>query len=209
MEFLKAAIVVVLIGLVLRIFIFLPFKCDNPDMENALYQGDYLIVSKLSYNAGTPQAGDLVVFEHPFKIGELKAGRVVATEGQTVEITDKLVYVDDAKIADYTNVKHSDDKIIPETYTNRDYLQPVQVPAGAVYILCDNRDTAEDSRNFGPINVDNIKGRGMFVYWSWRPDPDAPEWESPYIIPAVKILFYSLFNFPSRLRWDRLGVSGK
>jgi len=208
MEFLKAAIVVILIGLVLRIFIVMPYISDNADMENGLYDGDYLIVSKLSYSSGTPQSGDLVVFEHPFKIGEMKAGRVIATEGQTIEIVDKIVYIDDTPIEDYANVTHSDNRILPETYSNRDYLQPVQVPAGAVYILGDNRDIAEDSRNFGPINVDNVAGRGLFVYWSWRPDPDAPEWESPYIIPAVQILFYNLFHFPSRLRLDRLGASG-
>jgi signal peptidase I len=208
MEFLKAAIVVILIGLVLRIFIVMPYKCADTDMESALYQGDYLIVSKLSYSSGTPQAGDLVVFEHPFKIGDMKAGRVIATEGQTIEIIDKTVYVDDAPNADYANVTHSDNRVLPENYSNRDYSQPVQVPAGAVYILGDNRDTAEDSRNFGPINNDKIKGRAIFVYWSWRPDPEAPEWESPYIIPAVQILFYNLFHFPSRLRLDRLGASG-
>ncbi|MCP4581546.1 MAG: signal peptidase I [candidate division Zixibacteria bacterium] len=208
MEFLKAAIVIALIGLVLRIFIFMPYRIADPSMENALYEGDFMLTSKLSYSSGTPQVGDLVVFEHPLRIDEIRSGRVAAVEGQTVEILDKLVYVDDEQLEIFGNIKHVDNRVIPESYGNRDYLQPYQVPAGAVYILGDNRDEAEDSRNFGVVNLENIKGKALFVYWSWRPDPEAPEWESPYIFPAVKILFYNLVHFPSRIGWDRLGASG-
>jgi len=208
MEFLKAAIVVVLIGLALRVFVFLPYSAPDSSMENALYEGDFLLTSKLSYSSGMPDIGDMVVFEHPLEIDEIRSGRVVALEGQTVEILDKLVYVDDELLAEFDKTKHVDNKVIPESYGHRDYLQPYQVPAGMVYILCDNRDEAEDSRNFGAVSVENIRGKALFVYWSWRPDPESPEWESPYIIPAVQILFYNLLHFPLRIGWGRLGASG-
>lgn len=209
MEFIKAAIIVVLIGLVLRIFVFMPHRIASSDMESALCAGDYLLSSQLAYKTGKPQPGDIIVFEHPFKIGEDKAGRVVAVEGQTVEIIEKAVYVDNQIFGDGEFVQHTDSRIIPPIYSNRDFVDPFTVPAGAVYVLCDNRDSCEDSRNFGVINVDKIKGKGLFVYWSWQPDPNAPKWESPYITPAIKILFYNLFHFPSRIGWSRFGASGK
>jgi signal peptidase I len=209
MEMIKAAVVVILIGLVLRIFVFLPFKMKTPNMENSLFQGDFLLASQLSYRTGSPQPGDLIVFNHPFKVDEATAARVVAIEGQTVEIIDKVVYVDHQPLENSDKVKFTDNRIIPPVYSNRDYVEPTEVPAGAVYVLSDNRDEGEDSRNFGFINVDSIKGKGLFVYWSWRPDPDAPRMESPYITPAIKILFYNLFHFPSRIGWDRIGAGIK
>ena len=206
-EFIKAALVVLLIGLVLRIFVFFPYHLDAPDMENALFQGDYLLASQLAYKFTDIKTSDVIVFEHPLKLDELRVGRIVAVGGQTVEIIDKLIYIDDEPFADFKNIKHVDLNIIPEDYSNRDYVSPVNVPEGSVYILCDNRDVASDSRNFGIVNIDNIKGKGLFVYWSWRPDPNSPEWESPYIFPAIKILFYNLFHFPSRIGWSRIGSS--
>ncbi|MCD6162804.1 MAG: signal peptidase I [candidate division Zixibacteria bacterium] len=206
-ELIKAALIVFLIGLVLRIFVIFPHHIKIPDMENVLYQGDFLLASQLAYKFTDIKTGDIVVFEHPFKMDELKVGRIVAEGGQTIEILDKSIYIDDEPFADFENIKHVDLNIIPEDYSNRDYVSPVNVPDGAVYILCDNRDVAEDSRDFGVVSIENIKGKGLFVYWSWRPDPNSPEWESPYIFPAIKILFYNLFHFPSRVGWSRIGSS--
>jgi signal peptidase I len=206
-EFIKAAIIVILIGLVVRIFALFPYRIAAADMENSLCEGDFLLSSQLVYKFGEPEVGDVVVFEHPFKIGEWRVGRIIATEGQTVEIIDKFIYINDEPLADFKEIKHVDLNILPIEYSNRDCITPVNIPPGAVFILGDNRDVAEDSRNFGPVNVDNIKGKGLFVYWSWKPDPGAPEWKSPYIIPAIQILFYNLFHFPSRIGWDRLGAA--
>lgn len=208
MEMIKATLIVALIGLVLRIFVFVPYRVTGTDMENALYKGDFLLSSQLAYRTGKPQPGDLIVFEHPFKIGEYKAGRVVAIEGQTVQIVEKTVYVDNQVFNDAQYAKHKDERILSPIYSNRDNIEPFLVPAGAVYVLSDNRDAGEDSRNFGVINVDKIKGKGLFVYWSWKPDPNSPKWESPYITPAVKILLYNLIHFSTRIDWDRLGATG-
>ncbi len=204
MELIKAAIIVTLIGLVVRVFVFMPYHNKSRDMENALYQGDFLLTSQLAYMTGEPKVGDLIVFEHPFKIDELTSGRIVAREGQTIELIDKEVIVDNEFMVDSDKVKFSDHRALSAEYSNRDNFGPVQIPAGAVYVLCDNRDEGEDSRHFGMVNIDTIKGKGLFVYWSWKPDPNAPEMESPYITPAISILFYNLFHFPSRIGWDRL-----
>lgn len=203
-ELIKMAIIVVLIGLVLRIFVFMPFKCSTSHMENALYEGDFLLTSQLAYWTGEPKVGDLIVFEHPFKMDELACGRVVAREGQTFELIDKEVYIDGVYMPDPEKVKFTDLRAISSEFSNRDNIGPIQVPAGAVYVLSDNRDEGEDSRHFGPVNIDSIEGKGLFVYWSWKPDPNAPKMESPYITPAISILFYNLFHFPSRIGWDRL-----
>jgi len=206
-EFIKAAIIVFMIGLVLRIFVFSPHKVDHTYMTDTFQPGDFVLVSQLAYKFGNPQPGELVVFEHPFQVGHNRIGRIAAIAGQTIQIINKDVYIDNQPYADTPKLKHVDTRTIPPDYSNRDFVEPTQVPAGAVYILCDNRDEGEDSRNFGTVNIDNIGGKGLFVYWSWKPDSDSPEWESPYIIPAIQILFYNLIHFPARIGWDRLGVA--
>lgn len=202
-ELIKAAILVILIAATLRIFVVLPYKLPDDAMRSGLYSGDFLLTSKLAYKFNPPQAGDIVLFDHPFRPGEKLARRVIGIEGQTVEIVGKMVYVNEEPFAEEPTVTHSDYRILPQEFSNRDYCPPQRVPSGQLFVLADNRDQAEDSRDFGFVDIDKVRGKELFVYFSWAPDPNAPAWESPYVIPAVQILFYNLFHFPSRVRWDR------
>jgi signal peptidase I len=202
-ELIKAAILIILIAAALRAFIVFPFRMNNDAMLGGFYPGDHVLTSKISYEFKTPEPGDIVVFDHPFRSGEKAARRVIAIEGQTVEIVGKMVYVDGEALSEPISVLHSDYRILPPDFSNRDYSPPQQVPLAHVYVLGDNRDQSEDSRDFGFVRLSSIHGKVLFVYFSWAPDPNAPRMESPYIIPAIQIVFYNLFHFPSRVRWDR------
>ncbi|MEE9554693.1 MAG: signal peptidase I [candidate division Zixibacteria bacterium] len=206
-ELIKASILILLIATALRVFVVFPQKLPDDAMQNSLYSGDFMMVSKITYKFNSPAIGDLVVFDHPFRPEEKLARRVIATAGQTVEIVGKMVYINDEPISDYPSVTHSDYRILPSEFSTRDYCPPQQVPSGQVYVLADNRDQAEDSRDFGFVDLSVIKGKSLFVYFSWAPDPNAPVMESPYIIPAIQLFFYNLFHFPSRIRWDRFFVT--
>ncbi|UCC79777.1 MAG: signal peptidase I [Candidatus Zixiibacteriota bacterium] len=200
-------LLVIAIAVALRIFLFFPTKVGDEGMSSGLYAGDFLLCSQIPYKTGTPQPGDLIAFEHPFKVGEKVVRRVIATEGQTIEIVGKMVYVNGEPLAEFPAVQHSDYRILPRDFSNRDYFEAKQVPAGHLFVLGDNRDNAEDSRHFGFVDVQKIDGKGIFVYFSYEPDPNAPKMKSPYIIPAIQIFFYNLFHFPARTRWDRFFAS--
>lgn len=206
-ELILGLILAIAIAAAVRIFLAFPTKVNDPGMGVGLYEGDYLLCSSIPYKNGSPKTGDLIVFEHPFKSGETMVRRVVATEGQTIEIVGKMVYVDGQIFRDGPNVRHTDYRILPPDFSNRDYYEVRKVPAGHYFVLGDNRDNSEDSRDFGFVDVRKIKGKGLFVYFSYAPDPNAPKMESPYIIPAVQIFFYNLFHFPSRTRWSRFFAS--
>ncbi len=195
---------IVLVGTILRIFIFSPYRIDGNDMQPGLYAGDFLLASKLSYKSEKPDVGDLILFQHPFHLGKYLVRRVVATEGQSVEIVGKIVYVDGRLFQEFPTVTHSDQRVLPPEFSSRDYMRRQLVPPNQVFVLGDNRDKSEDSRDFGCVPDDFIEGKGMLVYFSWVPDPNAPKMESPYVIPAVQLFFYNLVKFPSRVRWDRL-----
>jgi signal peptidase I len=206
-ELVLGLLIAIAIAVALRIFLVFPTRVSDQSMGPGLYSGDFLLCSSISYRTSLPNTGDLITFEHPFKVGEKIVRRVIATEGQTIEIVGKMVYVNGESIAEYPTVQHSDYRILPRDYSNRDYFEAKQVPAGHLFVLGDNRDNAEDSRAFGFVDVQKIDGRGLFVYFSYAPDPNAPQMKSPYIIPAIQIFFYNLFHFPSRVRWDRFFVS--
>jgi signal peptidase I len=203
-ELLKAAAIIFVIGIILRVLVITPYKVPDNSMQSGLLPGDFLMTSQLSYKFDKPTSGDLILFENPLKFGEKLVRRIVATEGQTVEITGKTVNVNGQAIVETGTVKHADYRILPREFSSRDFMPRQLVPPGHVYVLGDNRDETNDSRDFGPVPVGNIAGKGLFVYFSWTPDPNAPKMKSPYIIPAVQIFFYSLYTFPSRVRWDRL-----
>lgn len=202
----RMIIFIAVVGTILRIFIVSPYRIKDKAMQNSLYAGDFLLASKLTYRNSTPQVGDMILFEHPFRLGEKLVRRVVATEGQSVEIVSKTVYVDGRPFQDFSMASHCDQRILPSDYSSRDYMRRQLVPPGELFVMGDNRDSSEDSRDFGFVSASKVEGKGLIVYFSWAPDPDAPKMEPPYIFPAIHLLFYNLYNFPSRVRWDRLFI---
>jgi len=205
-EIIKAVIIIAIIGAALRAFVIVPFRVDGGDMQSGLYSGDFLLTSKLSYKSDKPEPGDLILFSHPLHHGKKLIRRVVATEGQTVEISGKVVLVDGKQIGDIETVQHGDYRILPREFSGRDYMALLQVPSGQLFVMGDNRDDCDDSRGFGCIPYSSVEGKGLFVYFSWTPDPNAPKLKSPYIVPAIQLFFYNIYRFPSRVRWDRLFI---
>ena len=206
-EYLETAIIALVAAGLLRIFVVSAYRVSSDSMEDTLLQGDYIFVNKLAYQYGSsPQVGDIVVFKYPNNPQKDFIKRVVALPGQTVQIADKVLYVDEQVAEIPAHSKHVDKRIIPGDLSFRDNFGPYLVPAGQFFVMGDNRDDSRDSRFWGPVPEENVKGKAVLVYWSWAPDPDAPKWEFPYVINAIQWVGWGLYNFPSHIRWDRLGT---
>ncbi len=104
------------------------------------------------------------------------------------------------------NSQHTDQRIIPGDLSYRDNFGPYIVGEDKYFVLGDNRDDSKDSRFWGTVPFENIRGKAIFVYWSWTPDPNSPGWGFPYFIDAIQWIGYGLYNIPSHIRWDRLGT---
>jgi signal peptidase I len=204
--YVKVVLLAILIAILLRAFVVQAYKIPSSSMEDSLLGGDFILVNKIYYHYKEPKAGEVIVFKFPLNPSKDMVKRVVATEGQTVEIINKIVYVDGKIVPDPLLAKHTDPRILPVDYSTRDNFGPAQVPAGHLFVLGDNRDDSQDSRDWGFLDMSYIKGKAMFVYWSWTIDPYAPKFRSPYITPLLEIIFYNLGHLSERLRLGRIGT---
>lgn len=216
-EYLESIIIAVLLAFVIKTSIVEAYKIPTGSMEDTLLVGDFLLANKFIYGARlpligvrlpalqNPHTGQVVIFKYPLDRKTNYIKRVVATEGQVVEIKDKRVYVDGKLVPEPPHSKHTDPRDIPRGVNNRDNFGPVRVPKGYIFVMGDNRDNSFDSRFWGFLDKKLIRGKGMIIHFSWEPDPSAPRlsWDNP--LSVIHLFFYNLIHFPQRIRWKRLG----
>jgi len=207
-EYAETAVIALLAAVLLRLFVVSAYRVNSASMEGTLFTGDYIFVNKLAYDFGSdPRVGDIIVFEYPANPEKKYIKRIVALPGQEVQVADKVLYVDGEVAAIPAMLQHIDKRIIPGDLSFRDNFGPYQVPPEQYFVMGDNRDDSRDSRFWGGVPLENIKGKAVFIYWSWEPDPDHPGWEFPYVHHLVQWVGHALYNFPTHIRWERLGTA--
>ena len=177
-------VIAFVIALLLKTFVLQAFYIPSASMETTLRIGDRVLVEKLSYRLGDPDRGDVVVFEKDLggalpveeeepsvigRIGDAFKGlfgfptgtqqdfikRVIAVGGDSVEGRDGVVFVNNREI--------DEPYLDPGVETSS--FGPVDVPEGTIFVMGDNRNNSDDSRNFGPVPVDTVVGRGFLLIW--------------------------------------------
>lgn len=164
-----------LIALAVRSSVVQAFWVPSGSMLPTIQIGDHIFVNKLAYSVRVPllgtelakvgdlHRGDIVVFVSPVDPSTDLIKRVIAVPGDTVEIKSKQLYVNGEKVPD-PHANFSDSTIMPGG--QRDNMPAKKVPEGKFFVMGDNRDRSFDSRFWGFANVDDIKGKATFVYWS-------------------------------------------
>lgn len=130
------------------------FREPGPAMEPTVQADQQVLITSWPYWRKRPRVGDIVAFAYPAdpSIADLK--RIVATGGSTVEIRDGVLLVDGRKPEEpYLNA--SDGR------AHRD-LHIETVPPNSYFVMGDNRDVSEDSRNYGFIALDHVIGKKWF-----------------------------------------------
>jgi signal peptidase I len=182
-EYGKSLLFAGLIALFVRSFVVEAFTIPSGSMEPTLLVGDYLLVNRLSYvvkfpftdlvlfDTGNPKPGDTVVFRFPLDHSKDFIKRVVATGGDTVEVRDKVVYVNGLR-ADFPGARLSSDADIPGFLSPRDNLGPITVPPDSYFVMGDNRDNSLDSRFWGFVKKDELVGKAEILYFSYDRSSD-------------------------------------
>lgn len=200
-----------------RTFLVEAFKIPTSSMENTLLAGDFLLVNKAVYGAQIPATalrfmalrepkhGDVVVFNPPHDLERNYVKRLVGLPRDTLEMRDKQLYVNGELLYE-PYVRHEEgvsDSVHPDMRwqhshliastrhkyrPTRDNWGPLVVPSGQYFVLGDNRENSEDSRYWGFVERDQIRGQPWLVYYSF--------------VPSSTVSFSGLRS----VRWARLGT---
>jgi signal peptidase I len=195
-EYVEALAIAIILALFIRTFVVQAFKIPSGSMKPTLLIGDHLLVNKFIYGVKIPyldriiipfkkpQRGDIIVFKWPKDETKDFIKRVVGVEGDVVEISGDRLFINHKEITsehvgefideDYSitaeeleeslgDVKHH---ILNQKQSDENF-GPFNVPKDSVFVMGDNRDNSEDSRYWGFVTLNKIKGKALIIYWSW------------------------------------------
>jgi signal peptidase I len=187
-------------------FVVQSFGIPTGSMEPTLLVGDFLLVNKMVHAptyfsweskilpCRKLRRGDIVAFKAPPEgLSKDYVKRVIGLEGERLDIRDKQVYINGRPIEEKYKVH-----IYGRLPLEGDNFGPVTVPAGNVFVMGDNRDNSADSRVWGFLPMDYIKGKPWVIYFSYRAEPDA------YLKTGLGDRLRRFLTFLPKARWNRL-----
>ena len=183
-EYFESICVAVILALFVRTFVVQAFKIPTGSMENNLLIGDHLLVNKFVFAPTLSRAedvllpidpirrGDVLVFKYPEDPERDFIKRVIGLPGETIELKDKKVYVNGTALEEpYVHFLFPFDASSAELTEGsvdvRRSYGPVTVPEAHYFMMGDNRDNSQDSRYWGFMPRDYVKGKALFVYFSF------------------------------------------
>ena len=197
-DWIKSLVVAFALFLLIRTFAVEAFRIPTASMERTLLVGDFLLVNKAVYGAqvpgtamrlpafGEPDRGDVVVFAPPHDPNKNYVKRLVGLPGDTLSMRDKVLLLNGAPVPEpYAHHEDPRDVHAPIMQWQLDHLAdraegfryrptrdnwgPLVVPQDRYFVLGDNRDDSEDSRYWGFVQEASLKGKPLFVYYSFNP----------------------------------------
>ena len=218
-EYFESIVIAVILALFIRTFVVQAFKIPTGSMENNLLIGDHLLVNKFVFGPAPTRLersllpvtdikrGDVLVFKYPEEPERDFIKRVIGLPGETLEVRDKKVLINgtplDEPYAHYlTPVASASEFHEVTSYDVRDRYGPVTVPPDHFFMMGDNRDNSQDSRYWGFLPRENIKGKALVIYWSYESDRE--DYQDEGAGATLKGLGSVGAHFFTRTRWDRM-----
>lgn len=163
-------VVVIAIGaaMLIRLFLFQQYYIDGPSMQTTLMPQDRVLVNKMSYKLHDIHRGDVIVFDRVTNETQHDdlIKRVMGLAGETLEIRSCIVYVDGVLVDEpYLNPEQTSQIEPSARCGSQTDMAPTVVPEHTVFVMGDNRVQSFDSRDFGPIDTDKVRGRAFVVIW--------------------------------------------
>jgi signal peptidase I len=181
-EYAEAIAIAVLLALVIRTLVVQAFTIPSGSMMDTLLVGDYILVNKFLYGPELPLAdwrlpalrnptrGDIIVFKYPQDEKRDFIKRIVATPGEQVVIHGGQVIVNGKALIEPYVRRLDGPAPAPgqAAYCGYAYgCEPTVVPPGSYFVMGDNRDNSQDSRYWGFVKREKIRGKAFLIYWSW------------------------------------------
>lgn len=146
----------VAVALLLRTFVIEPRHVPTPSMVPTIMVGDRLYVEKLTPRFGTLERGMIITFSAPEQTGHTEhlVKRLIGLGGDTVEIKEGILYVNDKAVSE---------PYLPEPMASD--FPKTAVPENTYFVLGDNRNNSLDSRAWGFVKAEDVKGQALFTYF--------------------------------------------
>lgn len=144
-----------LLAWAVKIWIVQPFFIPTGSMEPTLISKDQVLVNRFIFRLSDPSFGDIIVFKYPIDPKKDFIKRVVATPGHVLELKDGQIYLD----------RHAMTESYIEKTNDTSNYGPIRIPPGKIFVMGDNRANSFDSRVFGLVPIENVKGRAFCIYW--------------------------------------------
>ena len=202
-DYLETILVCVIFVIFSRAFSFQQSKIPSGSMEDTLLIGDYIMVNRFVFSptmfdwersllpVRDVRRGDIVVFKYPLEPEIDYIKRIVGLPGDTVEARHGNLFV---------NGVEQRELFVNEAYRHGEFMPPFTVPPDNYFAMGDHRDRSADSRVWGPLPKDLVKGRALLIWWSYEEDAgDADKMG----IERVRSIGSKLTHFLTRSRWSR------
>jgi signal peptidase I len=147
-------VLAVVIFLLIRVAI-QNYRIEGSSMEPNFHNGEYLLVNKLAYRLGEYQRGDVIVFKYPGDTTKDYIKRVIGLPGDTIEIREGMLYVNDQLVAEPYQV-------MPMNYLTE---PPRVVESGTLYVMGDNRPASSDTRDWGLLDQELVIGQAWLAIY--------------------------------------------
>ncbi|MEJ2689116.1 MAG: signal peptidase I [Deltaproteobacteria bacterium] len=185
-EYAEAIAIALVLALFIRTFVIQAFKIPSGSMIPTLLVGDHILVNKFIYGIRNPFTGkvlipiedvhrkDVIVFEYPVNPDQDFIKRVIGLPGDTILIKNKKVYVNGEPLVVKSAIFQN--PLVLSGQEPRDNLGPITVPPHSYFVMGDNRDNSYDSRFWGYVPANNVKGKAIIIYWSWDSENFSVRW---------------------------------
>src|ERR1700712_3551281 len=218
-EYFESIVIAVILELFIRTFVVQAFKIPTGSMENNLLIGDHLLVNKFVFGptesslermllpVGTLKRGDVVVFKYPEEPDRDFIKGVIGLPGDRLELKAKKVYINgtplDEPYVHFIDAPRGESDYHEVTsFDVRERYGPVTVPPNQYFVMGDNRDNSQDSRYWGFLPRDYIKGKALVIYWSYEAGRE--DYQAEGASATIKGLASVFVHFFTRTRWDRM-----
>jgi len=160
-DFLQGIVVFLAILVMIYLFLFSPQEISGASMEPTFFNAELIITNKFIYKIDPPKRGDVVIFKSPKNKDIDYIKRVIGLPGDKVKLKNGTYYVN--------SIKLDEPYLRSETVTaSGSFLKEgneITVPEGEYFVSGDNRPHSSDSREFGPIPLEDFIGKGILLYW--------------------------------------------
>lgn len=174
LEYVVVTVLAVAVAFAVQSWLMKPYRIPSGSMLDTLRPGDRVLVNRVVYHLRDPHRGDVIVFRYPEDPHVVFIKRVVGVPGDVLEVRDGRLYVN-GRAAPEPYV-HRTDGLRDPTFAEGSVagstmhdpwslFAPFEVPAGQYFVMGDNREVSDDSRDWGTVPRTAIVGEGFATYW--------------------------------------------